>query len=131
MTTASTRVADLIADFGRGPQLATCRITVQDVFQYLRHGYDFPVVQSVMPDLTRDAFDAIVAYSRAHWQELLEKDIRADERFEEARRAQAARGGQFADGDEDVPKSERIERLREILKKTTTGLAAASEGHSG
>jgi hypothetical protein len=50
-----------IVDRGRGPQLATSRITVLDVFYYLHRGYDFDFIHTAMPSLTGPEFDAIAA----------------------------------------------------------------------
>ena len=41
-----------IVDTGRGPQIEGSRITVMDVFYYLRRGYDFDFIHRAMPSLT-------------------------------------------------------------------------------
>src|SRR5438270_13651977 len=84
-----------IVERGRGPQLATSRITVLDVFYYLHRGYDFDFIHQAMPSLTREEFDAIVAYVKDHHDDLVEKDRRADEFHKRGMEAQWARGGIF------------------------------------
>src|SRR5476651_2673494 len=91
-----------IVDRGRGPQLATSRITVLDVFYYLHRGYEFDFIHTAIPSLTRADFDAIVAYSKDHHDELVEKDRRADEFHKRGMEAQHARGGMFAPSDENL-----------------------------
>ena len=66
-----------IVDRGRGPQLSTSRITVLDVFYYLHRNYDFDLIHQAMPSLSREEFDAIVAYVTEHHEELVEKDRQA------------------------------------------------------
>jgi hypothetical protein len=48
-----------IVDRGRGPQLSTCRITVQDLVPYLQQNCTWEQIQAIMPVLTVDEFQAI------------------------------------------------------------------------
>ena len=68
-----------IIDLGRGPQIEGSRITVMDVFYYLHRGHDFDFTHRAMPSLTREQFDAVVAYVSEHHDELAEKDRRVEE----------------------------------------------------
>ena len=63
-----------IIDLGRGPQIEGSRITVMDVFYYLHRGRDFDFTRRAMPSLTREQFDAVVAYVSEHHDELAEKE---------------------------------------------------------
>jgi mitochondrial fission protein ELM1 len=102
-----------IVDRGRGPQLSTSRITVLDVFYYLHRSYDFDVVHYAMPSLTREEFDLIVLYVKDHYDELAQRDRKAEEFIGKGIEAQRARGGIFADSDEDLTTEQRVARLRE------------------
>ena len=104
-------------DVGRGPQLEGSRLTVMDVFYYLHRGYDFEFIQTAMPSLTRNQFDAVVEYVRVHHDELVEKDRRIDEFHWRGMAAQHARGGIFAESDENSTSEERVARLKEKLKQ--------------
>jgi hypothetical protein len=106
-----------IVDHGRGPQLSSSRITVLDVFYYLHRGYDFDFIQRAMPSLTCAEFDEIVAYVRAHHDELVEKDRRADAFHQERMAAQHAKGGIFAAAQENLTTAERIARLKKKVEE--------------
>lgn len=90
-----------IVDRGRGPQLSNSRITVLDVFYYLHRDHDFDVVHDVMPSLTREEFDLIVDYVNEHRDELAERDRKAEEFIRKGIEAQRARGGIFAESDDE------------------------------
>jgi hypothetical protein len=105
-----------IVDRGRGPQLSTSRITVLDVFYYLHRGYDFGVIHDAMPSLTREEFDAVLAYVSDHRDELVEQDRRAEEYQQRGIEAQHARGGIFAAAEESLGTAERVARLKDKLR---------------
>lgn len=111
----STPVA--IVDHGRGAQLAGSRLTVMDVFYYLHRGYDFDFIHRAMPSLSREQFDAVVAYVNEHHPEMVEMDRRIDERIQREMAAQHARGGIFAASEENLTTEERVARLREKMKQ--------------
>jgi hypothetical protein len=106
-----------IVERGRGPQLATSRITVLDVFYYLHRGYEFDFIQRAMPSLSRAEFDAIIAYIKDHHDELTEKDQQAEDFHRRGMEAQHARGGIFTPCDEDLTTAERVARLKEKLRQ--------------
>jgi hypothetical protein len=106
-----------IVERGRGPQLATSRITVLDVFYYLHRGYEFDFIQRAMPSLSRAEFDAIIAYIKDHHDELAEKDQQAEDFHRRGMEVQHARGGIFAPSDEDLTTAERVARLKEKLQQ--------------
>src|SRR5260370_14121426 len=111
--TAKTTQEIRIVDLGRGPQIEGHRLTVMDVFYYLHRGYDFDFIHQAMPSLTRSQFDAVVQYVKEHHSELLEKDRRTEDFHKRGIQAQRARGGIFADDDEQLSTDDRIARLRE------------------
>ena len=110
-----------IVDRGRGPQLPTSRITVLDVFYYLHRGYGFDFIHGAMPSLTREEFAAVVAYVKDHHDELAEQDRRAEEFHQRGMEAQRARGGIFAESDENLTTEERVARLKEKMKQKPGG----------
>lgn len=106
-----------IIDLGRGPQIEGSRITVIDVFYYLHRGHDFDFTHRAMPSLTREQFDAVVAYVSEHHDELVEKDRRVEEFHQRGIEAQHARGGIFSESEENLTTDERVARLRGKLKR--------------
>src|SRR5450755_2418465 len=106
-----------IVDHGRGPQLSNSRITVLDVFYYLHRGHDFGVVHHAMPSLTREEFDLIVEYMNKHQDELVERDRKAEEFIRKGIEAQRARGGIFAESDQNLTTEQRVARLREKMRE--------------
>lgn len=64
-----------IIDRGRGPQLSTSRITVQDLFPYFQLGYsDEQIIREVMPSLSKAEIGVARRYVQDHQQEVLEED---------------------------------------------------------
>jgi len=108
-----------IVDLGRGPQFEGHRLTVMDVFYYLHRGYDFDLIHRAMPSLTREQFDAVVAYVNEHHDELAEKDRRVDEFHKRGQEAQRARGGVFTVSDENLTTEERVARLKGKMGRCT------------
>src|SRR5437588_3574230 len=96
-----------IVERGRGPQLATSRITVLDIFYYLHRGYDFDFIRQAMPSLSREEFDVVAEYVKEHHDELVEQDRRADEFIQRGIAAQKAKG-LYHEIDESVPLEERV-----------------------
>jgi uncharacterized protein (DUF433 family) len=105
-----------IVDLGRGPQIEGHRLTVMDVFYYLHRGYDFDFIHRAMPSLTRELFDAVTEYVNQHHDELVERDRRVDEFHKRGIEAQRARGGIFAECDENLTTEERVARLKGKMK---------------
>jgi hypothetical protein len=118
-----------IINRGRGPQLSTSRITVLDIFYWLHRGYGWDEVHYGMPTLTREEFDVVMEYVEQHRDDLVERDRRAEEFREKAIAAQHARGGIFAPPDESIPEEERVEKLRQKLRKRIA--EKNGEGHPG
>jgi uncharacterized protein (DUF433 family) len=106
-----------IVDNGRGPQIEGHRLTVMDVFYYLHRGYDFDFIHQAMPSLTRAEFDAVVVYVNRHHEELVEKDRRVDEFHRRGMEEQRARGGIFAESNENMTTEEMVARLKEKIER--------------
>ncbi len=64
-----------IVDRGRGPQLCTSRVTVQDLLPYFQLGYtDEQIIQDVMPSLSVAEIEVARCYVEEHREEVLEED---------------------------------------------------------
>src|SRR5438552_1040833 len=50
------------------------KMTVLDIFYYLRRGRDYDFIHRAMPSLTREQFDAVVEYAIEHREELVKED---------------------------------------------------------
>ena len=69
-----------IMDGGRGPQLSTCRITVQDLVPYLQKECTWEEIRAIMPILTVEEFQAVERYTRDNYDAVMEQDRRIRER---------------------------------------------------
>ncbi|MCI0637650.1 MAG: DUF433 domain-containing protein [Gemmataceae bacterium] len=65
-----------IVDRGRGPQLSTSRITVQDLVPYLQQRWSHESILEIMPVLSVEEIEAVEAYVRDHFDEVMEQDRR-------------------------------------------------------
>lgn len=69
-----------IIDRGRGPQLSTCRITVQDLLPYFQMGYSHRQIMEAMPTLSVEEILAVEHFIAEHRAEVMEQDRRIRER---------------------------------------------------
>ncbi len=69
-----------IVDRGRGPQLSTSRITVQDLVPYLQRNCSWEEIRAIMPVLTKEEFDIVVRYVRDNFDAVMEQDRHIRER---------------------------------------------------
>jgi uncharacterized protein (DUF433 family) len=69
-----------IVDKGRGPQLSTSRITVQDLVPYLQLKYGYDEILEIMPTLSVAEIRAVERYVEEHRDEVMEEDRRIRER---------------------------------------------------
>ncbi len=97
-----------IVDRGRGPQLSTSRITVQDLVPYLRQHYTHPQIQEVMPVLTMEEIQVVERYVQDNYEAVMEQDRRIRERAE-ARRLPPAQ--------EEALHQQRLARLEDFRHK--------------
>ena len=65
-----------IVDDGRGPQLSTSRITVQDLVPYLQAGRSYAEIMRAMPILTVEDIQVVEHYIEEHKEEVMEEDRR-------------------------------------------------------
>ena len=69
-----------IVDKGRGPQLSTSRITVQDLVPYFQLDYSYDEIRQIMPTLSVAEIQAVERYVDEHREEVMEEDRRIRER---------------------------------------------------
>lgn len=100
-----------IIDRGRGPQLSTSRITVQDLFPYLQDHCTNAEIRSVMPTLTDEDIAVVERYVREHYGEVAERVRRAQEWTAEQIRMQRER---FPPP--EGTSQERYDRLKRLLE---------------
>jgi uncharacterized protein (DUF433 family) len=65
-----------IVDRGRGPQLSTSRITVQDVVPCLQRNCTPEEIMELIPVLTLEEIQVIQQYVRDNYDEVMEQDRR-------------------------------------------------------
>jgi hypothetical protein len=100
-----------IVDRGRGPQLSTSRITVQDVFPYLRQRFSYAEIQEIMPVVTVEEIQVIERYVQEHYQEVLERDRRIRKRAAERRKPPEAEEA------EREARRQRLDAARETIRR--------------
>jgi uncharacterized protein (DUF433 family) len=69
-----------LVNHGRGLQLSTSRVTVQDLVPYFQQGSSYEEIMRWIPTLTREEIAVVEAHYRAHRAELDEEDRRIRER---------------------------------------------------
>jgi hypothetical protein len=104
-----------IVDRGRGPQLSTSRITVQDLVPYLLRHCTYEQVREIMPVLTVEEFRAIERYVREHHQEVMEQDRRIRQRAETRRKPPEV------EQSEQNERHERLENARQMIRHNKQG----------
>src|SRR5260221_5882056 len=105
-----------IVDRGRGLQLSTSRVTVQDLVPYFQEGCSYEEIIRWIPTLTVEEIAVVEHYYRKHQAELDEEDRLIRERTEERVRQQRQRIPEF----EGTPE-ERLTRLSGLLEKQRQG----------
>jgi uncharacterized protein (DUF433 family) len=101
-----------LVDRGRGLQLSTSRVTVQDLVPYFQQGYSHEEILRWLPTLTCEEIALVERYYQDHKQELDEEDRRIRQRREEQVRLQ---GQRFPEGEES--EEARLARLKKLLQK--------------
>lgn len=69
-----------IVDRGRGPQLSSCRITVQDVVPYYLQNWTCEQIRDIMPVLSGEEIQIVEQYIREHHESVMEQHRRIVER---------------------------------------------------
>jgi len=100
-----------IVDRGRGPQLSTSRITVQDLLPYLQQNYTHEQIREIMPVLTLEEIQAVERYVQDHRETVLDQDRRIRER------AAARRHPPKEEGIERKERQERLDQIRQWIQR--------------
>ena len=69
-----------IVDRGRGKQLSTSRITVQDLVPYFQMGASYEEIRQAMPTLSDAEIEVVERYVAEHREEVMEIDRQIRER---------------------------------------------------
>jgi uncharacterized protein (DUF433 family) len=101
-----------LVDRGRGLQLSTTRVTVQDLVPYFQEGCSHEEIIRWIPTLTTAEIDVVERYYREHKDQLDEEDRRIRERTDQRVREQRLRFPEF-----EGTSNERMERLRKSFEK--------------
>jgi hypothetical protein len=69
-----------VVDRGRGPQLSTCRVTVQDLVPYFQDGCAHAEIMRWIPVLSEDEIRVVEQYVKDHYEQVMAEDRRIRER---------------------------------------------------
>ncbi len=111
-----------IVDRGRGLQLSTSRITVQDLVPYFQNGCSYDEIIRWIPTLTQEEIAVVERYYREHKEELDEEDRHIRAYVAEQVRLQRLR---FPEESREVRLARMTERLRQRHQERN------GEGHPG
>jgi hypothetical protein len=100
-----------IVDQGRGPQLSTSRITVQDLLPYYRERASNDDIRHWIPSLTDDEIAVLKDYIREHYEEVLQTETQIRAYHDRMRAAQPA----WIRANDQLPIDQRKALLREKL----------------
>jgi uncharacterized protein (DUF433 family) len=111
-----------IVDYGRGPQLSTSRVTVQDLVPYFQMGSSHEEIIRAMPILTVAEIMVVKQYIENHQEEVFEEDRRIREENAHAKNPAAV---------EEILRQARAERLAWMESHHENSHPGANgEGHS-
>src|SRR5437763_14325934 len=111
-----------LVDRGRGLQLSTSRITVQDLVPYFQRGCSYDEIIRWIPTLTHEEIAVVERYYQENKDSLDEEDRRLRAYRDEQSRLQRLR---FPDEDPD----QRLARMKDLLQKRLQ--EKNGEGHPG
>lgn len=100
-----------IVDRGRGPQLSTSRVTVQDLVPYLQQKFTREQILEIMPVLTVEEIEAVERYVQENYEAVMEQDRRIREGAAARRQPPEV---------EDAERQERLKRLenaRQLIRR--------------
>jgi hypothetical protein len=100
-----------IVDRGRGPQLSTNRITVQDLVPYFQRQWTYAQIREVIPTLSVEEIAVIEQYIQLHREEVAEQDRRIRDR------AAARQKPAHIEASERRGRLERLESAREMIRR--------------
>lgn len=99
-----------LVNHGRGLQLSTSRVTLQDLVPYFQEGCSYDEIIRWIPTLSHEEIVVVERYYREHKEELDEEDRRIREYVDEQIRLQRLR---FPDEHREV----RLARMREFVRQ--------------
>lgn len=106
----STSTEFKLVNRGRGLQLSTSRVTVQDLVPYFQQGCSVTEIMRWVPAVTREELEFVQHYYQEHQAELDEEDRRIRAYVDEQVRLQRAR---FP----EEPREDRLARMKEVARK--------------
>jgi uncharacterized protein (DUF433 family) len=109
-----------IVDHGRGPQLSTSRITVQDLLPYYRENASNEEIRRWIPALSDDEIAVLKDYIRQHPEEVVQAETRI-KAFHDRKRAEQPAWTRAND-------HLSIEERKALLKKTLEERKAKDNG---
>ena len=69
-----------IVELGRGPQLSTSRVTVQDLVSYFQEGCSYQEIIRWIPTLSTEEIEVVESYYKLHREEFDDKERQIRER---------------------------------------------------
>lgn len=93
-----------IVDRGRGPQLSSSRITVQDLVPYFQQSFTHEQIREIMPSLSVEEIAVALAYVKDNYDAVMEQDRRIRERSASRRKPP------------EIEEAERMELLARLEK---------------
>jgi uncharacterized protein (DUF433 family) len=106
-----------IVDRGRGPQLSTSRITVQDLVPFIQQKYTHEQILEIIPVLTVGEIEAVAQYIQNNYEAVMEQDRRIRERAIARRKPP---------GVEEAERKERLQRLEKARHSIQQGKQEAN-----
>jgi hypothetical protein len=100
-----------IVNRGRGFQLSTSRVTVQDLVPYFLEGCSYEEIVQAIPSLTHEEIAVVEQYFLNNKEELLEQDWRIKER------AAARQNPPEAAEASRKARRERLEQARQMIRQ--------------
>jgi uncharacterized protein (DUF433 family) len=100
-----------IVDRGRGLQLSTSRVTVQDLVPYFQEGCSHQEIILWIPTLTIEEIETVERYYRDHQAELDEQDRQI--RLRSAER----KNPEWVERAAAEARAERLQKLQELARK--------------
>ena len=114
-----------IMDHGRGPQLSTSRITVQDLLPFYRDGATNEEIRRWIPSLTDDEFAVLMDYIRDHYEDVLQAEQEIKAYHDRMRAAQPA----WTRANDHLSIEARRALLREKLAQRQAEQNGADDSH--
>ncbi|CAN5361828.1 hypothetical protein BH10PLA2_BH10PLA2_16490 [soil metagenome] len=107
-----------IVDRGRGPQLSTSRITVQDLLLYLQEKVPVAEIIQMMPVLTLEDIQVIEQYIHNNFDSVMEQSRRIQELNATHIKPESIQAA------EHIERLKRLEQIRQSILQKKQGLDA-------